>query len=109
MIDARKPGDAGIWETEEVALMETLSEELGVALEGARLHEDTQRRAARDRLMSDIVSRMREPLNMGAVLQTATREIGESLGLHTVTIQLEADDDSASESQDRERQRKSVV
>jgi hypothetical protein len=72
---------------------------LGQALEGARLSEDTQRRAARDRLMSGIVARMRESLNMDAVLQTAAREIGESLGLHTVTIQLESDNGSESESQ----------
>jgi GAF domain-containing protein len=98
VIDARKPGEAGIWGTEEIALMETLCEELGIALESARLYEDTQRRAARDRLMSEIVARIREPLDVGAVLQTAAREIGESLGLHTVTIQLETDKDSASES-----------
>jgi GAF domain-containing protein len=99
VIDARKPGDAGIWEPDEVVLMETLSEELGQVLEGARLHEDTQRRAARDRLMSEIVARMRESLNMDSVLQTAAHEIGESLGLHTLTIQLEASNDSGSEAQ----------
>jgi GAF domain-containing protein len=99
VIDARKPGDAGIWESEEVTLMETLSEELSQVLEGARLHEDTRRRAARDRLMSQIVARMRESLNMDSVLQTAAREIGESLGLHTVTIQLETTNDASSEAQ----------
>jgi GAF domain-containing protein len=99
VIDARKPGDAGIWESEEVTLMETLSEELSQVLEGARLHEDTRRRAARDRLMSRIVARMRESLNMDSVLQTAAREIGESLGLHTVTIQLETTNDASSEAQ----------
>jgi GAF domain-containing protein len=88
VIDARKPDDAGIWGPEEVALMETLSEELGLALEGARLHEDTQRRAARDRLMSDIVTRMRETLDMEVVLQTAIRDIGQALNIAEVEVRM---------------------
>ncbi len=40
MIDARKPDDAGAWTPEQIALLETLADQLGVALEGARLYDD---------------------------------------------------------------------
>lgn len=88
VMDARKPSDAGIWEPEEIALMESLSEELGLALEGARLYEDTQRRAARDRLMGEIVAHMRETLDMDVVLQTAVRDIGQALNIAEVEVRM---------------------
>jgi GAF domain-containing protein len=59
-----------------------------VTLERARLHEETQRRAARERLTSEVTARMRETLDMDSVLKTAVREMREALGLHDVMIQL---------------------
>jgi GAF domain-containing protein len=95
VIDAYKPRDAGDWTPEQVDLLETLSDQLSVALDGARLHQDTQRRAAREQVIAEATARMRETLDVDAILQTAAREIGESLGLHDVTIQLEVDADRA--------------
>lgn len=95
VIDAYKPRDAGEWTPEQVGLLETLADQLSVALDGARLHQDTQRRAAREQVIAEATARMRETLDVDAILQTAAREIGESLGLHDVTIQLEVDADRA--------------
>jgi GAF domain-containing protein len=88
MIQAHKPGEAGEWATEEVALMETLAEQLGLALESARLYQDTQRRAVRERLTGEIAARMREKLDMDTVLQTAVLEIGERLGIAEVEVRM---------------------
>jgi GAF domain-containing protein len=88
VIDAHKPDDKGEWTPEEIALLETLADQLGVALEGARLYQDTQRRAARERLASEITARMRESLDMDTVLQTTVREMRRALELHGVTIHL---------------------
>jgi GAF domain-containing protein len=87
-IQAHKPGEAGEWTAEEVALMETLAEQLGLALESARLYQDTQRRAFRERLTGEIAARMREKLDMDTVLQTAVREIGERLGIAEVEVRM---------------------
>ena len=51
-----------IWTPEELALLETLMDQLGVALEGARLYHDTQLRAVRERLIGEVTARMRESL-----------------------------------------------
>lgn len=83
-------GDAG-WTAEEITLLETLADQLGVALENARLYQDTQRRAIRERLTGQVTARMRETLDVDTVLQTAVREIGEALGLHDVTVRLNLD------------------
>jgi GAF domain-containing protein len=79
------------WSQEELALLQTMAEQLGQALESARLYQDTQRRAVQERMVGELTARMRETLDMDAVLRTAVREIGETLGLHDITIQLEAD------------------
>ena len=78
-------------------VLQTLTEQLGAALESARLYQDTQRRAARERLTGAIATRMRESLDMETVLQTAAREIGEKLGLHDIAIQLEIQQDQVNQ------------
>jgi GAF domain-containing protein/HAMP domain-containing protein len=87
-INVHKSADAGDWTPEEMAMLETMTDQLGVALESARLYQDAQRRAARERLVSDVTARMRETLDVNTVLQTAVREIRQVLGLHDVTIRL---------------------
>jgi len=90
-ISAHKPGQAGTWTPEEIALLETLAEQLGTALESARLYQDTQRRATRERLVGEVTSRMRESLDVERVLQAAVREFGKTLGADEVKIRLTAD------------------
>ncbi len=88
VIDTQKPGDAAEWTAEEIALTEALTEQLGMALEGARLYQDTQRRAERERLTGQITARIRESLDIDTVLQTAIREIGEALGIAEVEVRM---------------------
>ncbi|MBN1261853.1 MAG: GAF domain-containing protein [Anaerolineae bacterium] len=76
---------------ETVALVERVADQLAIALENARLYEVAQQRAAEDRLVSTVSARMRESLDINAVLQTAVREIGMALGLHDLTVELAPD------------------
>ncbi|HSJ56752.1 MAG TPA: GAF domain-containing protein [Anaerolineae bacterium] len=91
VLDARKPVGTGGWTEQEQSLLETLSDQLGVALDGARLFQETQERAARDRLVSEMTARMRETLDMRTVLETAANELYEQLGLEKVTVYLSAE------------------
>jgi GAF domain-containing protein len=94
-ISAHKPGQAGAWTSEEIALLETLTEQLGTALESARLYQDTQRRATRERLIGEITARMRETLDVEAVLKTAVGEMRQALGLEKVLVRLAPHPESA--------------
>ncbi|MBN1667446.1 MAG: hypothetical protein JW862_10165, partial [Anaerolineales bacterium] len=67
-----------------------------IALDSARLNFDTQRRAAREQIASEISARMRETLDVDAVLRTAVQEIGQRLELYDVSIQLDLGTDGAS-------------
>ncbi len=88
VLDAHKPADALGWTDGEQALLETLADQLGAALDSARLYQETERRAAQERLVGEVTARMRQTLDVDAVLQTAVRDIGESLGLHDLAIRL---------------------
>jgi len=89
------------WTAEEIDLAETIAEQVALTIENLRLLEEAQRRATRERLTSEISSRMRETLDLDTVLQTAVREIGERLGLQDVTIRL-GGTDGAGEAQQEE-------
>jgi GAF domain-containing protein/HAMP domain-containing protein len=76
------------WTAEEKEMLAALATQLEVALESARLYEDTQRRAAQDRLVAEVTARMRETLDMEAVLRTAAQEVRRGLGLPEVVVRL---------------------
>ncbi len=90
VLDTHKPGGADAWLPKEIALLETLAEQLGVALEGARLYDDAQRRATRERLVSEITDRMRRATDVEGIVQAAVDELFSVLGTSRVFVQLES-------------------
>lgn len=94
VIDGRKP-DGSAWTPEEIDLLAALTDQLNVALESARLYLETQRAAARERTIGEATGRIRESLDIEAVLKTTANEIRQALDLDTLVIRLatpEADD-----------------
>jgi GAF domain-containing protein len=86
VMDANRP--EGEWTSEQIALVETLTEQLGVALESARLYQDTQRTAAQERVIGEVAGRIRETLDIETVLKTTASEIRQALDLDTLVIRL---------------------
>jgi GAF domain-containing protein len=95
VLDAHRSGDAEpgpeTWTPEEIDLLQSLSRRLGVALESARLYQDTQRRAARERLVGEVAAQMRESLDMATVLKAGAEGIREAMGLPAVTVRMVED------------------
>jgi GAF domain-containing protein len=81
------------WTSEEMALAEAVAEQVALTVDNLRLMDETQRRAAQERLIGEVTAHMRETLDVDTVLQVAAREIHRALGLRDVTIQLAADAD----------------
>jgi GAF domain-containing protein/HAMP domain-containing protein len=78
------------WTADDVALAETIAEELALALENTRLLEETQRRAAREQLLGQVTARMRESLDLETILKTAAGEMRQVLGLDRLIVRLAA-------------------
>ena len=81
-------GAARSWTEDEIELVEEVSEQIALALENARLFEEAQERAIRERTMSEVTNKMRETLNVDSVIRTAVEEIYAMLDLEHVTIRL---------------------
>ncbi len=69
-------------------LYEMLSDQAAVALERARLLEETQRRVERERLVSEVTARVRRPLDVDTILRTAVQELGVALGASEGLVRL---------------------
>lgn len=89
VIRAQLPAREGIWNQDRRSLMETLAQQLGTALESARLYRQTQQRAAREQLTIEISDRIRSSLNIDTILRTAVREIGEAMDVHDLSIEFQ--------------------
>jgi GAF domain-containing protein len=79
VLDTYKPTRAGDWTDEEVGLLEAVTDQLGLALENARLYENTQARAERERTVRDITAQLRAAGDVDSILRTAVHEIRRAL------------------------------
>ncbi|NOH11392.1 MAG: GAF domain-containing protein [Chloroflexi bacterium] len=91
VLETHKDAATGTWTDEEVQLLENLSEQLGIALENARLFEETQRLAQRERIAADVSSKVWASGDVEAILQTAVQELGRALNVSEGVIQLDID------------------
>jgi GAF domain-containing protein len=80
--------DQDPWSPEELAMLQEVSDQVALALENARLLDATRRRAAQERLISEITAHVRESLDLDIVLQTTVREIGEALNIAEVEVRM---------------------
>jgi hypothetical protein len=82
------------WGEDEIALVETLTEQLGAALESARLYQETQRREARERITREITEDIRRSVEMEVILKSAVSNLGEALGVPRTYVRLMLSDES---------------
>jgi len=83
-----KPETGGDWTAQELNMVNVLVDRLGVTLESARLYEDTQQRAATERLLADATARIRSTLDVDAVLRTAVQELRRLLALDAAEVYM---------------------
>ena len=79
------------WTKEEMAMLEAAMERAALALESARLLEDAQRRASREKVVGEASARIRETLDIESVLETAAQELHKILGKAETEIWLDAE------------------
>jgi GAF domain-containing protein/HAMP domain-containing protein len=101
VLSTRKPAEAGEWTTDEIALLEALTDQLGLALEGARLYQEAQRSAARERLTREITDQMRRATSVEGVVRTAVDELFSMLGTSRAFVRLGVNQPAQSSDRDR--------
>jgi GAF domain-containing protein len=88
VIDIVKREGETQWTEDNVSLLEGVADQLGMALDSARLYAETQQRAEQERLVGEITGHIRQSLDVEAVLKTAMDEIYRALNLENLVIQL---------------------
>jgi GAF domain-containing protein len=76
------------WTEETVQLVESVTNQLDLALDNARLLEETRLRATQEAARSDIVGRVRALTSTDAILRSAAEELGRALQVERSRIQL---------------------
>jgi GAF domain-containing protein len=69
-------------------MIQEIANRLALALENARLLDETRQRAERDRLTADVTAQVRAYIDLKNILQTAVREVGRALGSDRAFIRL---------------------
>jgi len=72
------------------ALVNNASDRLALALENARLLEQIQERAEREHLVGEISTKLRAANDIDTILRTTVAELGKTLGIDEVRIQLKS-------------------
>jgi GAF domain-containing protein/HAMP domain-containing protein len=88
-------GTAGPFSPTTLELYRALADQASVALERARLLEETQRRVAQERLAASITRRIRSYTDVDTILRIALQELGHALGAADGLIQLNVSNGAA--------------
>lgn len=76
------------WTEDEIAILEATAERVAIALEGARLLEDAQKRAARESFLSDMAAKLGTSFKLDSILRDTVEELGQTLKGSTISFQL---------------------
>jgi len=74
------------WAKEEIALVQTASDRLALALENARLLQESLRRAERERKVSEITSHIRSTNDPNEMIRLAVQELKNALGVNRIEV-----------------------
>ncbi len=69
------------WSREQIELVETVADQVGQALEAARLFEESQRRAHRESLIGEISAKIRGADDIDGILRITIQEARRALGV----------------------------
>ena len=87
-IKLKKDSEQSGWSHEEIQIITSVVTQFSLALENARLLEETQRRAERERRFSEITARIRSSNDPQVILETAAAELRNALGVTQSQILL---------------------
>ncbi len=85
------------WTQEEISLIEAVSEQMSLAIENARLFEETQQRAAREKIIADVTGQVWASDDLERIMQTAIEQLGVTLDASKVVIRLGTEEQLLSE------------
>jgi len=94
VLNIKAPTKNRKWNLDEINLVQAVSDRLALALDNARLLQDSQRRAAKEQKIGEVTAKIGASINMRNVLQTAVEELGRALPGSEVIIQFQSSEEN---------------
>jgi GAF domain-containing protein len=76
------------WTEDELSIIASTADRVALAIDGARLLEDAQKRAARESFLSELAAKFGTSFQLESILRDTVEELGQTLKGSTVTFQL---------------------
>jgi GAF domain-containing protein len=83
----------GPWTDEDVAMVEMIAEQVALTVDNLRLMDQTQRRAAREQLISEIADRMQRAVDIEDLMRITAEGLNEAIGGSRAFIQMKLHQD----------------
>lgn len=77
-----------LWSASDVAMAETVAEQVALTVENLRLLDETQRRAVQEHAVSGIANRMQQAMDMETLMRITAEELNRILGGSNVYVRL---------------------
>jgi GAF domain-containing protein len=87
-----KPSDMQDWTHDEIADVNRLVNQIGAALESARLYQDTQRRAELERAIADVASHIGAEPEVDTILRATAESLGALLTDCEISVRILSED-----------------
>jgi GAF domain-containing protein/HAMP domain-containing protein len=82
------------WSEDELVTVQTIAEQIALALDSARLSRETKQAAWRDRIVSEATAKVWASAELEEVMKTAVAQLGDKLRASEVVIRLGSDFDA---------------
>jgi GAF domain-containing protein/HAMP domain-containing protein len=89
-MNIKAPANDRQWTSGEIELVEAISERLSIALENARLIQESRRQLVKEQTISEVTGKIGTSINLKNVLQTAVEELGRAMPGSEVLIKLQS-------------------
>jgi GAF domain-containing protein len=89
-VDVHAP-DNRPWDQDELDIVTAIIERAAIAMENARLLAESQKRAAKERTIGEIASKISVQSDINELLKTAAQELGRTLPGAEIAIQFNKD------------------
>ncbi len=94
VLNVKAPTENRKWNEDEVNLVQAISDRLALALDNARLLQESQRSATKEAKIGEVTAKIGASINMRNVLQTAVEELGRAMPGSEIVIQFQGNKDN---------------
>jgi methyl-accepting chemotaxis protein PixJ len=88
VLNLKSTEQARNWDTDEMKMAQAAAERVAVALENARLIDETQKRAARERAVAEMSARIAASVDIDTILKSTAQELGKLIQDSEITVRL---------------------